>query len=521
MVSNAINKIINYDLNTSLTDDWLSSASFWGGDLGWTVTSKQYMEEIRLGTDTYRTFTGFEEWNNAHPDEEIDTSERLYHADLGSTYKNYFSNSLENDNASIINHIDHSSWYTPFGLPNWQFRYNTKPFFGYTQGCLAGRFHSGYAGCEQMICRHAERHAYALVLNTGYGYGTSSSTNGASQYINAYFWDYFFDNQSNNKNNWQLGKAFLYASDKMGAVIEYRSHAWCYAWYSAHYFGDPAQKLRISQGTNSAVQLSFENPSDGLSDVSISTSSLNVTMKDPDGDVFNWTIQTSPNIGSSSGNNQNNGSKTCSISGLSYSTTYNWFVNVSDGQIWTNETYSFSTIASVVNDPPTISSPSIENESVDVSLLTSYLTVTINEPEGSNFDWTIETSPDIGSSSGNGAGNGSKSCSVSGLSYLKTYTWYVNATDGNSWARKWYSFTTRSQYIPNSPIGFSAVANGRFQIDLSWVKGSMADYTYIEWNTIGSWSKGSGTLLYNDTGVSISHTGLSPGFNCFYQACQS
>ena len=517
-VSNAVNKIINYDLNSSLTDDWLSSVSFWGGNLGWSSTSKQYMEEIRLGTDTYRTFTGFEEWNNANPEDQIDTSECLYHADLGSNYKNYFYNSVEDDNASMINHLDHSNYNSPFGLSNWYYTYNTKPFFGYSQGCLAGRYHEGYAGCEQMICRHPERHAFALVLNTGYGYGSTSSTNGASQYINAYFWDYFFNDQSNNKNNWQLGKAFLYASDKMGAVFDYHSHSWCYAWYSAHYFGDPAQKLRISNEDNNAVQLSYENPSDGSSGVTLLTSSLNVTMKDTDGDVFNWTIQTSPDIGTNYGNNENNGSKTCSVSGLSYSTSYNWYVNVTDGQKWTNETYSFSTAAAPTNDPPTITSPSIENESVDVSILTSSLSVTINEPEGDNFDWTIETFPDIGSSSGDDESNGSKSLSISGLSYFTDYKWYVNVTDGNSWSRHWYTFTTRSQYIPNIPDSFSAIADGRFQIDLSWNKGDNADYTYIEFNTISSWNRNIGTQLYNNTGYLISHTGLNPGDTFYYQA---
>ena len=99
----------------------------------------------------------------------------MYHADVGSNYKTYFSNSIEDDNASIINHLDHSDWNSPFGLTNWHYRYNTKPFFGYSQGCLAGRFQAGYAGSEQLMCRYPERHAFALVLNTGYGYASSTS----------------------------------------------------------------------------------------------------------------------------------------------------------------------------------------------------------------------------------------------------------------------------------------------------------------------------------------------------------
>jgi hypothetical protein len=340
MVSNAVQKIIWYDL--SAEGDWLAQAAFLGGDLGWTVTSKQYMEEIRLGTDTYRTFTGFEEWNNAHPDTPIDTSERLYHADIGSSYKTFISNSIINDNASILNHIDHSSWNTPFGLTNWQYRYNTKPFFGYTQGCLAGRFHAGYAGSEQLMCRHPERHAYALVLNTGYGYGSTSSTNGPSQYIHAYFFDYFFNNQSNNMANWQLGKANLYAHNKMSTKVDVSSHAWCYAWYSAHFFGDPAQTLRITDNQPS-LTISNETPSTGSPSVPITTQTLAVTITHSNNTLFSYTIQTTPNIGSSSGQNQANGQKTCTITNLQYATTYTWYVNATDGTITTNHSYSFTT----------------------------------------------------------------------------------------------------------------------------------------------------------------------------------
>jgi hypothetical protein len=247
---------------------------------------------------------------------------------------------------------------------------------------------------------------------------------------------------------------------------------------------------------------------------------LNVTMVDYDGDVFNWTIQTSPNIGSNFGNNANNGSKSCSVSGLSYSTTYSWFVNVSDGYVWTNETYSFATVAAPINNPPSISNPSITNGTVNISLSTSSLSVSINEPEGNSFNWTIQTSPNIGSNSGNGASNGTKSCSISGLSYATTYYWYVNATDGNSWKREYYTFTTRPQYTPNAPSSFIATANGRFQIDLSWIKGSMADYTRVEWYTSsdGSWDVGDHNLLYNGSGTSTSQSGLSPGTKRYYKA---
>ncbi len=348
MVSNAVQKIIWYDLNTP--DDWLSRVSFLGGNLGWTVTSKQYMEELRLGTDTYRSFTGFEEWNALYPDTPFNTSECLYHADIGSTYKTYFSNSIEDDNASIINHLDHSDWTSPFGLTNWQNRYNTKPFFGYSQGCLAGRFHAGNAGSEQLMCASPERNAFALVLNTGYGYASSTSSNGPSQYIQCYFYDYFFNNQSTTISNWQLGKAQAYAAEKMSARIEISSHAWCYAWYSTHLFADPAQTLKLPITNTANISLSNETPENESTNVPINTTTLQITIQHGQGNLLNYSIQTLPEIGHTTQKNTTGGTVLCSIMNLTYSTTYTWLVNVSDGNNWTNRSFWFTT-----EDPDTTS----------------------------------------------------------------------------------------------------------------------------------------------------------------------
>gem|GEM_PF-4597230 len=76
---------------------------------------------------------------------------------------------------------------------------------------------------------------------------------------------------------------------------------------------------------------------------------INVTIIDDDGDTMDWTIETSPDIGDDSDVNANNGSISCLVSGLSPGTAYTWYVNVTDGIIWTNETYTFTT-----NYQPTI-----------------------------------------------------------------------------------------------------------------------------------------------------------------------
>jgi len=176
-------------------------------------------------------------------------------------------------------------------------------------------------------------------------------------------------------------------------------------------------------------------------------------------------------------------------------------------------TYSEST-----NAPPTISNPQPANNSANVPVTLSQLSVEISDPNGDLMDWTIETSPNIGSSSGNNAEDGTITCPVSGLQYGTTYTWYVNVTDGNFWTNKTYTFTTRDQYIPDPPSSFTATAVSSSQIDLSWNKGAKADTTYIERNTVSSWNRGEGTLIYNGTGTSYSDTGLSSGTTYYYQA---
>ncbi|UCD13704.1 MAG: PKD domain-containing protein, partial [Thermoplasmatales archaeon] len=123
--------------------------------------------------------------------------------------------------------------------------------------------------------------------------------------------------------------------------------------------------------------------SNGSTQVSVSTSSLSITIEDADGDPIDWTIETSPNIGINSGNNEPNGSKSCSISGLAYSTTYYWFVNATDGTHWTNGSYSFTTESAQPNNPP--SSPPLGNDEQEIIPGENNTPETPVKPSGSTF----------------------------------------------------------------------------------------------------------------------------------------
>ena len=244
---------------------------------------------------------------------------------------------------------------------------------------------------------------------------------------------------------WGFGEQFVY-NDTTGLVLENSVEVTVIDQYSNSVVAIGRKIITA----NRAPVMTSPSPSNGTTGVSISIFELNINIFDPNDDTFDWSIETSPNIGSSSGTSESDGVKTCSISGLTEWTTYSWYVNATDSSgsgEWTNNTYTFTTGSETGNNPPSFSNINPVNGASGISVDISSLSLTIEDPEGDLFDWSIETSPDIGSSTGSGEGNGSKSCSVSGLTYSTTYTWFVNATDGNSWTNNTYTFTTESEPI--------------------------------------------------------------------------
>ena len=99
------------------------------------------------------------------------------------------------------------------------------------------------------------------------------------------------------------------------------------------------------------------------------------------------------------------------------------------------------------NSPPTQSNENPEDAAIDQEIAFTW-NVTIEDPEGDQFNWTIECS-DSSSSNADDASNGSKELALSGLSYSTEYTIWVNCTDGNdnsgSWTNATYTFTTKAE----------------------------------------------------------------------------
>lgn len=85
---------------------------------------------------------------------------------------------------------------------------------------------------------------------------------------------------------------------------------------------------------------------------------------------------------------------------------------------------------------------------------------------------------------------------------------------------KLINITYKQKYnIPMAPINFTAEEHNSTQINLSWTNGLYATHTYIEYNsTAGPWTRGEGTVLYNNTGNKYQHTGLDTNTTYYYQA---
>jgi chitodextrinase len=246
-----------------------------------------------------------------------------------------------------------------------------------------------------------------------------------------------------------------------------------------------------------------------------------IPINDPEGDRFSWTIQCNDGQ-TSKGTKETNETKSLSLSGLAYSTTYTIWVNATDptpagSGLWTRRWFTFTTQGSDGNNPPEYGGPSPVNGSVG-NLLSLSWSIPISDLEGNACSWTIQCSNGQ-TNSATGAANGTKTLSLSGFSYSITYTIWVNATDpigSGNYTRKWYTFTTKSSggdgggggggddETPNIKPIADASAGEPYQgfvnenITFDGSKSSDSDGTITKW----FWDFGDTT---NGTGQTVTH----------------
>jgi hypothetical protein len=245
-------------------------------------------------------------------------------------------------------------------------------------------------------------------------------------------------NDMNNNHLWDMGEELVYHTTDI-SYLEVRVTV-----------VDKASNFIImtgllQEGINSEggpPMFDTPSPADG-STGNLLSFSWSIPINDPDGDSFNWAIQCS-NGQSANANSASNGTKSLSLSGLIYSTTYTVHVNAVDptgsGQ-WTRRLYTFTTKG---NSPPVFGTPSPTNGSTGNPLSFSW-SIPINDPEGNSINWAIQCSNGRTNSGTNT--NGTRSLSLTSLTYSTTYKIWVNATDPSGsglYTRRLYTFTTSS-----------------------------------------------------------------------------
>ncbi|MBD3258739.1 hypothetical protein GF377_09925 [candidate division GN15 bacterium] len=232
-----VSKTIQY-LNSS--DPYLQRALLVGEHLGFGGVSEYAaatMEELIDGSDA----NGCTTVGIPSADYEID---ELYDRDWQSHDwpSSEFSDRV-NQNVHIVNHLGH-------GSPNYAMKLynsgvlssltNNQQSLVYSQTCLAGHFDGTDCWAETINIK-TDAGAFAVVMNSRYGWGSGGSTDGPSQRFNREFWDAIYNLD---ENMLSLGKANQDSKEDNLYRIDEACMRWCY--YELNLFGDPAVEVKQS-----------------------------------------------------------------------------------------------------------------------------------------------------------------------------------------------------------------------------------------------------------------------------------
>lgn len=155
-------------------------------------------------------------------------------------------------------------------------------------------------------------------------------------------------------------------------------------------------------------------------------------------------------------------------------------VSLSDMKVENNYTFTCSPgiiqnfeIICSNNQVPVLSSETPANNSENVDINQETVSISISDADGDTFNWTIEGKYVENTGQTNDS-DGVKSANLhTSLPYNTNIIWYVNVTDGKSWANATYSFDTKSKSgsgtnpgtppeIPPSNIAPTAESNGPY-----------------------------------------------------------
>ncbi|UCH89751.1 MAG: hypothetical protein JSV49_03640 [Thermoplasmata archaeon] len=245
-LSNFVNKTLHYEETNSTYLEkvlmvgeylWAGPPITWGGD---------YMDEVRDGSSMHGYTTVGIPMDITDVYYNVTT---LYDRDWPSTKRWPKSELIKriDDNIHIIHHLGHSNtlYNMKLNVTNADNFNNSEYFFSISQGCYNGAFDNRGTSSTKYystdsIAEHfvTEPHgSFATIGNSRYGYGSSGSTNGASQRFHRQFVDALYGEDMRD-----IGRANQDSKeDNIGFTTSWVGR-WCY--YEINLFGDPSLKMR-------------------------------------------------------------------------------------------------------------------------------------------------------------------------------------------------------------------------------------------------------------------------------------
>ncbi|MFX1376803.1 MAG: C25 family cysteine peptidase, partial [Promethearchaeota archaeon] len=255
-LSNFVMKTLLHEVADGLNDEdpYLFEFLMVGEFLGWAYTGGDFKDEIKYGSDMHGyTTVGIPGIYNV---------ETLYDRDAQWNKSELIA--LMNDGVHIINHLGHANVEYNMRLINNDvdsLLTNDKYFFAYSQGCYSGAFDNrntsyGY-GKNDCIVEHfvtTQHGAFAFIGNSRYGWGHTSSTDGASQHYDREFYDAIY-----REGIVEIGRANQDSKeDSIGFLNPSNPMRFCY--YQSNLFGDPMATITITLPHD--LEVSLETPED-------------------------------------------------------------------------------------------------------------------------------------------------------------------------------------------------------------------------------------------------------------------
>ncbi|MBC7080759.1 MAG: choice-of-anchor J domain-containing protein [Thermoplasmatales archaeon] len=231
-LSNFVKKTLEYDASQ---DPYLNKALLCSEYLGFGGIAdygSSYKEEMRNGSNANGYYTV------GIPGNEYNIS--ALHDAPGYDWSVAELSTIINSGVHMINHLGHANYNVVMKMYESDIYAltNTKYFFAYSQGCIAGHFKVEDCVAEHLV--KSQHGAFAVIMNANYGWGVRYSTDGPSQAYDREFWDAVFG-----ENLRELGRANQDSKEDNLYRLQEDCMRWCY--YELNLLGDP--EIAFKPGT--------------------------------------------------------------------------------------------------------------------------------------------------------------------------------------------------------------------------------------------------------------------------------